>query len=303
MTVLPIPPPRASGFTTRTASPLYWARWGQPHAPELLVLHGGPGAHHDYLLPQMLDLADTYDMVFYDQRGGGRSKTDGRDVITWRTQVDDLAFVANELVDRRFGLVGYSWGGLLAMLYVITAQRESRPDVWPLPSSMVLIAPAGVASRHRRAFEAAFQARQNAAWVQKERDALAASGLRERDVEAHRQRAFELSVAGYFAHPEQATSLTPFRVTSRVQQSVWESLGDYDITADLRDIVIPTLILHGTADPIPMESSRSAAAALDAQLVELQDCGHVPYVECPHPLFSSMRSFLQHTLSERQVQS
>ena len=50
----PIPPPRTDGYTTTTPVPLYWAAYGPEGAPQLLVLHGGPGAHHDYLLPQML---------------------------------------------------------------------------------------------------------------------------------------------------------------------------------------------------------------------------------------------------------
>ena len=41
-----------------------------------MVVHGGPGAHHDYLLPQMLALAERYELIFYDQRGGGQSKTE-----------------------------------------------------------------------------------------------------------------------------------------------------------------------------------------------------------------------------------
>ena len=81
--MIPIPPPREAGFTTTTDVPLYWLRYGKPGATPLLVLHGGPGAHHDYLLPQFLDLADEYELVFYDQRGGGRSKTDDRTPIGW----------------------------------------------------------------------------------------------------------------------------------------------------------------------------------------------------------------------------
>src|SRR4051812_46745587 len=94
-----IPPPRESGFTTSTTLPLYWARYGPAGKKPILVLHGGPGAEHDYLLPQMLALAqgDARELVFYDQRGGGRSRTDDRTPITWRTQVDDLALVIDEL--------------------------------------------------------------------------------------------------------------------------------------------------------------------------------------------------------------
>jgi proline iminopeptidase len=123
---------------------------------------------------------------------------------------------------------------------------------------------------------------------------LAASGLRERDPEAYRQRNFELSVAGYFADPSAAHRLTPFRVTGRVQQSVWESLGDYDLLAPgkLDSIRAPTLILHGRQDPIPLASSEAAAKAMAATLVAIDDSGHVPYVEQPQALFSAIRRFL-----------
>src|ERR1700712_2144072 len=96
MTSLVIPPPRESGFTTTTETPLYWAKYGPSGAGRLLVLHGGPGAHHDYLLPQMLELADEYELLFYDQRGGGQSRVDGRTPITWHTHVADLDRVISE---------------------------------------------------------------------------------------------------------------------------------------------------------------------------------------------------------------
>ena len=115
----PIPSPRESGFTHTTAVPLFWARYGRVGPPVLLVLHGGPGAHHDYLLPQFLDLADDYELVFYDQRGGGQSKTDDREPITWQTHVRDLDQVVGELGIDPLSLVGYSWGGLLALLFAI----------------------------------------------------------------------------------------------------------------------------------------------------------------------------------------
>ncbi|MGH7720804.1 MAG: alpha/beta fold hydrolase, partial [Gemmatimonadaceae bacterium] len=112
-----LPAPRASGLTTTTSVPLYWAAYGAEGAPRLLVLHGGPGAHHDYLLPQMLELGDEYELLFYDQRGGGRSRTSDPAPITWRTHVDDLARLVRELELFPLSLIGYSWGGLLALLY------------------------------------------------------------------------------------------------------------------------------------------------------------------------------------------
>lgn len=286
-----IPPPRESGFTTTTPVPLYWCRYGPPDAPTLLVLHGGPGAHHDYLLPQMLALADDHQLVFYDQRGGGQSKTDDRAPITWRTHVEDLDQVAGELGIDPLDIVGYSWGGLLAMLLAIEAAAGRTTH---RPRRLVLIDPAPINREYRREFEAEFSRRQASAGVAKLRADLAKSGLRERDPEAYRQRNFELGVAGYFSDPTVAHDLTPFRVTGRVQQSVWESLGDFDLSApgQLDSVSVPAIIVHGKEDPIPFASSEAAARALRAELVMIEGSGHVPYVEQPDLLFRAIRSFL-----------
>src|SRR5579885_2861901 len=224
----PIPAPRDSGTTTTTDVPLYYAIYGPRNGQRVLVLHGGPGAHHDYLLPQMLELADTRELVFYDQRGGGRSKTDDRTPITWQVHAADLDRVVDELALEPLVIIGYSWGGLLAMLYAIEAAHGRTRHQ---PRRLVLIDPAPVNREFRRRFESEFSRRNTDASVTQLRANLAASGLRERDPHAYRQRTFELSVAGYFADPTAAHDLTPFRVTGRVQQSVWDSLGDFDLAA------------------------------------------------------------------------
>ena len=298
----PVPVPRVDGFTTTTDVPLYWCAYGAAGGEKLLLLHGGPGAHHDYLLPQMLSLAApngaaSRELLFYDQRGGGRSRSDTSDreaAITWETHVRDLELVIDELHVESLTIVGYSWGGLLALLF---AREAAARRVRFAPARLVLIDPAPVARRFRDQFEREFARRQASPEVQGLRDELAASGLRERDPAAYRHRSFELSVAGYFADPRAARDLTPFRVTGRVQQSVWDSLGDYDLVADpeLRAITTPTLIVHGRQDPIPLESSEQCASALRATLVVLDQCGHVPYVEQPHALFAAMEEFLTAT--------
>jgi proline iminopeptidase len=286
-----IPLPNSSGFTASTAVPLYWVRYGPDGESPLLVLHGGPGAHHDYLLPQLLELTRDHELVLYDQRGGGRSKTDDRAPITWRTHVDDLDRVIGELSLGSPTIVGYSWGGLLAMLFAIEAAANRTRH---RPARLVLIDPAPVNRAFRREFEREFAARQSSASVAALRSQLAESGLRERDPDAYRQRNFELSVAGYFADPAAAHGLTPFRVTGRVQQSVWESLDDFDLLApgQLDTVHVPTLVVHGRQDPIPFESAASAARALGATLVPIDGSGHVPYGEQPAALFSAIRSFL-----------
>jgi proline iminopeptidase len=282
---------RGEGFTTTTGVPLYWCSYGPVGAPRLLVLHGGPGADHGYLLPQMLELAKEYELIFYDQRGGGKSKESVPTNITWETQVGDLARVVAEFALDPLTIVGYSWGGLLALLYAIEANKKR---VTPAPARLALIDPAPVTIAYRAQFEAEFARRQQGPVIQQMRAELAASGLKERDPDAYRQRAFELSVAGYFADPNHATDLTPFRVTGRVQQSIWTSLGDFDLTHDLAAVRCPTLIIHGRQDPIPLESSESIAKSMNAELVPLDDCGHVPYVEQPAKLFAALRAFLAH---------
>lgn len=264
----------------------------------MLVVHGGPGADHLYLLPQMLRLGEgphARELLFYDQRGGGRSKSDDRAPVTWHTHVADLARVIDELMPagEPLTIVGYSWGGLLALLYLIEATRDSSLRT---PDALVLLDPAPITRAYRQQFEAEFARRQQGPAVQALRDELAASGLRERDPEAYRQRAFELSVAGYFADPRNARALTPFRVVGRIQQSVWESLGDFDLRARLADAFAAsgcrTLVVHGRQDPIPLGSSVDVARAAGVEPVVLEECGHVPYVERPDELFAAVEAFL-----------
>ncbi len=289
---IPIPAPRASGMTTTTSVPLYWCRYGQEGAPPLIVLHGGPGAHHDYLLPQLLSLATLgsgFELVFHDQRGGGRSKTDDPTPITVATHVADFAAVSDELGVVGAPIIGYSWGALLA-LHVLVA---SRAATGALPPWFALISPAPFLPADRAAFDAELQRRQLAPEVAALRSALQASGLRERDPAAYRQRAFELSVAGYFAHPERSANLTPFRVTGRVQQSTWASVNGPALLAALPSVQLPSVVVHGDRDPIPLPSARATAAALGATMVELADCGHVPYVEQPEALHRALDGFVE----------
>jgi proline iminopeptidase len=283
-----------SRFTSSTTVPLFLREDGPVTADPLLLLHGGPGAHHDYLYPQMLALAEQHRVITYDQRGGGQSKTHDPAPVTWETQVADLGLVIREcgLTPPAVAgptLVGYSWGALLAMLYAAQCTVDRSLVA---PSRLVLISPAPITRAWRDDFEASLAERGRSDRILAMREALQASGLRETDPSAYRQRAFELSVAGYFADPARAVALTPFRVTGKVQQSVWQSLGDFDLTQSLRAVRVPTLVLHGRQDPIPLASACAAAEALAGELVVLDDCGHVPYIESPTLLFGAIERFL-----------
>lgn len=243
--------------------------------PDVVVLHGGPGAHHDYLLPQFDALATGRRLRYYDQRGGGRSPVSRETPVGWREHVDDLDALITHWELEPATILGYSWGGLLALLYAATnPERVGR---------LALVAPAPLTTEHRAEFQERFAARMADPAVVRERQALQQSGLRARDEDAYRKRAFELSVAGYFKNPDRASDLTPFRVTGRTQQEVWESVGTSDLSAELDELgelCIPALILHGRHDPIPLQTAEQVAHWLcDARIEVLEESGHVPHVE------------------------
>jgi proline iminopeptidase len=240
----------------------------------------------------MLELGNRYDLIFYDQRGGGRSKTSAISPVTWQTHVEDLAAVVGEFSLEPLSIVGYSWGAMLALLYAIEQRRN--PHFVPL-ERLALISPAPLTREYRRQFEEEFNRRQQSPEILKLREELAASGLKEKDPAGYRQRAFELGVAGYFSDPRNARDLTPFRVVARVQQSVWESLGDFDLIRDIEGIKTRSFVVCGRDDPIPLASSVDAARALGTDLVVLDECGHVPYVEQPASLFAALDPFLNET--------
>lgn len=256
--------------------------------PLLVVLHGGPGAHHDYLLPQYDRLATGRTFLYYDQRGGGRSPVSRETPLGWREHVADLEALRRHLGLEQLTLLGYSWGGLLAVLYLL----EHPGKV----ARLALVSPAAITAQWRDESERRFAARTADPAIVEARAALSASGLRERDPDAFWREAFALSVAGYFRDPAEAKKMTPFRVNARTQQAVWDSLGDYDLRSRLRQHpsrfpLPPSLVVHGTFDPIPIESSRELAALLHAELIELP-CGHAPHVEATDEFVRALDAFL-----------
>lgn len=252
--------------------------------PEVVVLHGGPGAHHDYLLPGFDALARHRCLIYYDQRGGGRSAVPREVPVGWQEQVADLEGLRQAWGLARMTLMGYSWGGLLAMLYAI--EHPTRV------ARLALVSPAPAWKAARAEFERRFAERSASPVIGQMREDLKASGLSERDPEGYRRRAFELSVAGYFHDPARTADLTPFRVTGRTQQAVWDSLGDYDLRPALARLDLPALVVHGDDDPIPLESARTVAELLGAPLRVLPSCGHVPYVEGLDAFVAALDPFL-----------
>ncbi len=256
--------------------------------PPVVVLHGGPGAHHDYLLPQYDELARGRTLLYYDQRGGGRSPVSRDTPVGWREHVHDLEALRRHWDSGRLTLLGYSWGGLLAVLYSL-----EHPD---RVERLALVSSAPVTARWRAEFERRFAARMADRAIARARAELAASGLSRSDPEKYRRQAFALSVRAYFRDPSWANEMTPFRITARTQEAVWNSLGHYDLRNRIRKTfpkgTAPrSLLLHGTYDPMPIESAHELAALLDAEVTVLPT-GHAPHVEATEDFVWVLDGFL-----------
>jgi L-proline amide hydrolase len=96
---------------------------GGPLAP-LVILHGGPGAAHDYLEP-LAALTDRTGRacVFYDQLGCGRSQhlRDAPPAL-WTVELfcRELDVLLDHLeISARYHVLGQSWGGMLAMEHAL----------------------------------------------------------------------------------------------------------------------------------------------------------------------------------------
>ena len=140
--------------------------------PAIVVVHGGPDFDHAYLLPDLDRLADEFRLVYYDQRGRGRSTAGVRPAaVTMQTEVDDLDAVRAACGDEVVAVLGHSWGALLAMAYAIR-----HPDRL---SHLILLNPAPAsavdAAVLRRAWSAARTAEQTEAMAALRR--AAATGL------------------------------------------------------------------------------------------------------------------------------
>jgi len=86
----------------------------------VIALHGGPDFDHQYLLPDLDHLADSSRLIYYAQRGRGASLGNVQpEDVTLASEIEDLDALRAHLGLESVGLLGHSWGGVLAMEYAI----------------------------------------------------------------------------------------------------------------------------------------------------------------------------------------
>jgi len=115
------------GFLTVGGFRIYYRSEGEPIRGTMLCLHGGPGGSYDYLAP-LFDLAKSgYQVVLYDQSGGGKSqRPKDQALYTIERYVEEVDGVMNALKLDNVHLYGHSWGGMLAQAYALKYQSNIR---------------------------------------------------------------------------------------------------------------------------------------------------------------------------------
>jgi pimeloyl-ACP methyl ester carboxylesterase len=132
---------------------------------------------------------------------------------------------------------------------------------------------------------------------------LRQAGLNESDPKAYCREWNKAYRPSQLARPESLASMRsdPCAFPNEWEQNLsprlghmWAALGDWDWRSQLASLEVPTLVVHGAEDLIPLESSREWAAALpNARLLLIPDAGHMPAIEAPEVFFPAADRFLR----------
>jgi proline iminopeptidase len=278
----------SEGHVPTAGARLYYQAIGRD--PPIIVLHGGPDFDHHYLLPEMDRLADSFRLIYYDQRGRGRSAGELEpDEVSIGSEVEDLDSVRRYFELDSVAVLGHSWGGLLAMEYA-----TRHPD---RVSHLILVNTAPASAADNLVFREHLLRTRPARDVE-EMQALASSApyqAGDLEVEAEYYRIhyrvalrqpehIDQVVGRLRTHFTGASVLTARAIEQRLYDETWRSDG-YDLIPGLQALDIPTLVLHGADDFVPPAlAARIAQAMPRARLAVLQECGHFAYLEAPDAL-------------------
>src|SRR6266849_10547132 len=111
------------GYVDANGVMIYYKIFGRGRP--LVIVHGGPGASHDYFLPYLTPLARHYQLIFIAERGSGRSqKLEDVSGYTVESMVEDVEAVRQALGLGQISLLGHSYGGVLAQAYALKYQKN-----------------------------------------------------------------------------------------------------------------------------------------------------------------------------------
>jgi proline iminopeptidase len=260
-------------------------------AAPLVCVNGGLIFDHRLLWPALSPLAATRQLIFYDQRGRGHSSVPPG-ARTSRIEFDalDLAALVPALGGVRPHLLGHSWGGGICML--ATAHLHDSIQ------SLTLIDPVGLTNdwftqltdRALATLTEPAQRRLRIADAAVRPDAPTAAdpaALSEFAAAIYPAWFADQSLTALLAPPA-STSVTGAAVSARLRRD------GYDWRTVVPPAAVPTLLLHGDRDLIPVSVAQATAAALGrrATLTLIPDAGHNPFWEQPSIVFPAIEQFL-----------
>lgn len=275
---------------------LHYQEFGDPAAPRVIVVHGGPGGDHRSLLP-LQALADNYHISFYDQRGSGLSErvAPGRlDLTGYLTELDQLV-QANAPVH----LIGHSWGAILAHAYM-----GQHPDN---VASAVLIEPGFLNASEARQWQARSAELMSGPryGFMALRNGMAASKVSGPDKAAAEDMLWGAMVDGFvnaatnpYHCPDAPYDSPAWRFGAKASQMSGKALpGDYQSIAKGEAFHGPILFMTGSCDDwigTPLQRPRLPRYA-QATLFEVPDAGHDVIDDQPHASIAAIRAFLDQT--------
>ncbi len=263
-----------------------------PKTP-LLLLHGGPGAGHDYLLP-LRALARDRRVIFYDQLGCGRSDAP-EDETLYRVPrfVEEVDAVRRALKLDRVILYGHSWGSILAIECAVTGHFDgveklilagalaSVPQFVAGVGRLIDAMPHG-AGKRLRALEAAGKT------DSKEYQDLV--GL-----------FYSLYVCRmnppppeFLAAGENLQKSPAYRVMNGPNEfTVVGNLKDWDRTSELHEVNVPTLITTGQYDEVSLDCHQTIRAGIKGSRLQIfSGCSHLTMLEQPARYAAALRRFI-----------
>ena len=286
---------REGYVTTSDSARLFYRVMGQ-RGDTLIAIHGGPGVDLESIAGDFAPLAGRHVVIFYDQRGAGRSElpTDTSRLVVKR-QIADLDEVRRHFGVQHVTLVAHSYGPLLAASYALAHPEAVRRMVFfgPVPprrgdfwkrfgaSMNERLDPA---ARARAADASRRLADPNADTRQACRDYWAV-GMRPRLAEPDRTLPL---IKSDLCASDPAGIRYGLTITNRV---VMGSYGDWDLREQLKRLDVPTLVVHGDEDQVvPFENSAPRTAKL------VKNGRLLVYKGAPHELPSTHKQQLNKDL-------
>jgi len=292
--------PREGFITTSDGVRLFYKVVGSG-AETLVAVHGGPGNSLNSILPDLEPLAKNRTVIYYDQRGNGRSDLiKDREKLSISKHIADLEAVRTHFKLDKMTLLGNSWGGLLIGYYAAAHPDRVARMVFhsPGPPTKVLLTEMDNENQRRlRRLYTEEELKRVSAVVNVQ------SWLKSPDPRAVCREFYKTLLPVYVSNVESmklfkgdvcSGSEDAVRNQRLVMDQIWQSLGDFNLVPSLSVVKAPVLVIHGIADPIPVASSETWARAMpNARLLLIKEAGHIPQIEQPEIFFKAVETFLK----------